>query len=102
MFNIEWKSSAEDMFDETQHHLKDIEGIEEFIELTQELYGHDWLCWGDDQIDEIAYNPSKGLLTVRICSSGRDITYKNKKVKYAFWMLDFYDVEISKNEISTS
>lgn len=100
MFCIEQKGSPEDMFEETQNNLKEIEGIEEFIALTEELYGHDWLCWGDDQIDELAYNPSQAKLTVRICSSDRDVTYRGEKVKYAFWMIDFYDVEIEYFDIS--
>lgn len=94
MFNIEY-SNSEKMFDDTQKYFKEIEGIEKFIELTSKLYEHEWLCWGDDQIDEIAYNPSAAKLTIRICSSGRDIIYKGKKVRYVFWMLDFYGVEIS-------
>ena len=98
MFNIEF-STDEKMLDDTQKNLKKIDGIEKFIELTRELYGNDWLCWGDDQIDEIEYNPSAEKLTIRICSSGRDIMYKNQRVKYAFWMLDFYGVEISGFDI---
>ncbi|MGN0115033.1 MAG: hypothetical protein ACI396_06870 [Acutalibacteraceae bacterium] len=99
MFNIEY-SNEEKMFDDTQEALKEIEGIEEFIKLTRELYGHDWLCWGDDQIDEIAYLPSAEKLTIRICSSGRNVTYKGKRVSKVFWILDFYGVEISFFDIS--
>lgn len=98
MFDIKW-SDSEKMFNDTQKYLKDIDGIEDFIELTKELYGHDWLCWGDDQIDEIAYSPSNAKLTIRICSSGRNILYKGKKVKNVFWMIDFYGVEISYFDI---
>lgn len=100
LFNIKWEESSEYMYQETQNHLKEIEGIDEFQVLMQELYGNQILCWGDDQIDELAYNPSQGLLTVRICSSDRDITYKGKKVKRVFWMLDFYDVEFSFFDIA--
>ena len=93
MFNIEW-NGRDSLFEETEKNLKKIEGIEEFYKLTKELYGNDFLCWGDDFIDELAYYPEKGKLTVRICSGGRDIIHKGKKVKYAFWMIDFYEVEI--------
>ena len=98
MFKIEY-SNSEKMFDETQEYFKEIEGIEKFIELTRELYGHEWLCWGDDQIDEIEYNPSAEKLTIRICSSDRNITYKGKTVRYVFWMIDFYGAEISYFDI---
>lgn len=99
MFNIENNFSQKEMFIETEKNLNEIEGIEDFYKLTKELYGNDFLCWGDDQIDEIAYFPTKEQISLRICSTGRDITYKGKKVKYAFWMLDFFGVEVSYFDI---
>jgi hypothetical protein len=99
MFNTDIKDSAT-LFEETQKNFRKFDGIDKFFELTKELYGNDFLCWGDDQIDEIAYNSNNKKLTVRICTFGNDTTYNGKQVNHVFWVMDFFDVEILYFDIS--
>ena len=50
MFDIQY-TNHDDMFKETQLHLKGINGIDQFKKLQDSLYGEiDFLCWGDDRI----------------------------------------------------
>ena len=100
MFELTYGKSFDEYFETTQRCLRCIEGIEEFYELQKAIYDNDFLSWGDDQIDELAYNPTKNTLTVRICSSGRDVTYKDRKVSRIFWMIDFYEIELSYFDIA--
>jgi hypothetical protein len=99
MFNINW-TSYDEMFEETQKNLRDIDGIDSFYAIVKELYNSQYLTWGDDNIDELAYYPKEGTLTVRVCSNLSGLTYKGNKAKYAFFMIDFFDVEISYFDIA--
>ena len=100
MFEINLNKSYGENFQETQNNLKKIEGIEKFYQLQKEIYHTDFLDWGDDQIDELHLHPNHTTLTVRICSSRRNIFYNEKKIKRIFWMIDFYDIELHYFDIA--
>ena len=60
MFEINY-TNHEKMFSETVRCVKAIEGIQEFVKFQNQLYdmSEDWVCFGDDQIDSLAYYPEK-------------------------------------------
>ena len=85
MFEINY-TNHEKMFSETVRCIKAIEGIQEFVKFQNQLYdmSEDWVYFGDEQIDSLAYTPEKKELSVRITDS----------TDKWFVVLDFFDVEI--------
>lgn len=85
MFEINY-TNHEKMFFETVRCIKAIEGIQEFVKFQNQLYdmSEDWVYFGDEQIDSLAYTPEKKELSVRITDS----------TDKWFVVLDFFDVEI--------
>ena len=99
MFDIQY-TNHEDMFKETQLHLKEINGIDKFKNLQDSLYGEtDFLCWGDDRIEKIEYYQNK--LTVTLVHEMEDMTLNDKLVNTAFYTFVFYDVELYWFSIAT-
>ena len=91
MFEINYTNHKK-MFSETERCVKAIEGIQEFVKFQNQLYDMtgDGVCFGDDQIDSLAYYPEKKELSVRITDS----------IDKWFVVLDFFDVEIKYFDIA--
>ncbi len=77
-------NNYENAIKENNTNLKKIEGIDSFYKSTQEIYGWDFLCWDDDQIDGLTYLPSENKLTVRICSRKENLKYLDRNVIMSF------------------
>ena len=91
MFEINY-TNHEKMFSETIRCIREIEGIQKFIQFQNNLY--DLSEYGvnfcDEQIDALSFNPEKKTLSVRITDS---------EDKW-FVVLDFFDVEINFFDIA--
>ncbi len=98
-FDVDY-TNREEAFQETEKFFNKIEGIDSFYKLFKDIYDINFLCWGDDQIDELAYFPNESKLTVRICSHEESKKHLGRNVKYIFWMIDFYGVEIKFFDIA--
>lgn len=94
MFEIRW-TSRELMWKETQNLFREIEGIEEIIQIQRELYGNDCedVGFGDYQIDGLEYPPSHDRLTVHLLGSG-EFHYKGKAADAVGFVIDFFEPEI--------
>ena len=91
MFEINY-TNHEKMFSETIRCIREIEGIQKFIQFQNNLYNltEDWVDFCDEQIDALSFNPEKKALSVRITDS---------EDKW-FVVLDFFDVEIKYFDIA--
>ena len=99
MFDIQY-TNYEDMSSETQLHLKEIKGIDQFKQLQDRLYGEmDCLCWGDDRIEKVQYYQDK--LTVTIVHERENLMLSDHKIKAVYYEFVFYGVELHWLDIST-
>ena len=68
MFKIIW-TDRESMYKQTQDCFKQIQCIEELLALQNKIFDTTTndVCFGDAQIDGLAYSPDHSVLTVYIC-----------------------------------
>ena len=94
MFEITW-TNHEQMWQKTQENFKKIKGIEEIIQLQNELFGSNFqgVCFGDAQIDGLEYPPAHDRLTVYICYYA-NLKYRNKIATNVHYVIDFFEPEI--------
>ncbi|MBQ9427994.1 MAG: hypothetical protein IJU41_00470 [Clostridia bacterium] len=94
MFEIIW-TDRESMYNQTQDCFKQIKDIEEFVTFQNKLYetATDDICFGDGQIDGLAYSPDHSVLTVYICCY-IDKIIDEKQIKEAHYVIDFFEPEI--------
>ncbi len=88
------------MSSETQLHLKEIKGIDQFKQLQDRLYDEmDFLCWGDDRIEKVQYYQDK--LTVTIVRERENMMLSGHKIEAVYYEFVFYGVELHWLDIST-
>jgi len=87
VFEIKW-TTHERMWAETQRCFRDIQGIDEVINLQKQIfqYSNDDVCFGDAQIDGLGYPPTHDRFTVFIAYN-----WGEKIIHYVF---DFFEPEI--------
>ena len=90
MFEIVY-TNEQDMREQTNKCFSEIQGIEELIAFQNELFGTDCdgVCFGDAQIDGLAYPPSHDCLTVYIAYCLDPKTNCN-----AHYVIDFFEPEL--------
>jgi len=99
-------TNHKDMYNQTKKCFNKFENIQDFFDIQNAIYKEYWeskggnfesdntLCFGDDQIDNIAYDSVSKKATVRIFSHlPNEREYRGRRCKYVFYVFDFEDVE---------
>ena len=106
-------TNDKDMYNQTKECFNKFENIQEFFDIQNDIYTEYWeskgekyetdntLSFGDDQIDNIAYNSETKKATVRIfCRLPFERKYRDKICKHIFYVFDFEDVEEFRCDIA--
>lgn len=93
MLELKW-SDYSTMQQETDACFRLFKNIKVFFDTQAKLYGdYGMLCFGDCQIDAIAYDSERAKLTVRIVDNLKNTKYCSKQISRIFYVFDFYGVD---------
>lgn len=95
-----------DMYNKTKICFSEFDNIKDFFNIYNSIYTQYWnkkgekfetdnmLCFGDDQIDNIAYDDETKKVSIRIVSLlPMEIEFRGKQCKKIFYVFDFENVE---------
>lgn len=87
-------SNTEMMRIETDKCYSEIEGIREFLDAQKQIYGFDGgLCFGDYQVDAVAYRQENSSISLRIVGNCPNFDFNGSTKTKAFFIFDFFNVE---------
>lgn len=106
-------TNEKDMYNKTKECFNKFDNIQGFFDIQNTIYKEYWeskgenftpdntLSFGDDQIDNIAYDSETKKATVRIfCHLPLEREFRGKIRKYIFYVFDFEDVEDFRCDIA--
>lgn len=98
---IEW-TNFETMCAETDKCYSEIQGIKEFIDAQNRVYGFkdNGLCFGDYQIDYINYSQKLNTLSLRFTGCCPKFSFNNKLCTKLFFVIDFVSVDDVNLEVA--
>ncbi len=106
-------TNEKDMYNQTKECFNKFYNIQEFFDIQNSIYAEYWeskgenfipdntLSFGDDQIDNIAYDSETKKATVRIfCRLPLERKFRGKICKHIFYVFDFEGVEDFRCDIA--